>query len=130
MQEIFFVYDPHDAATQRKNYLESSGFVVTPMRSGLECLERLPSHKPGLVLLDVLIEGPNGFEICRRIRNMYKPHELPVVLCSTIYRSRIYRDEAALVGAQRYLLSPVRPEDLLRSVTEAIENRMAPQGRL
>jgi CheY-like chemotaxis protein len=130
MLEIFFVYDPNDAATQRKLYLEQGGYLVTPMRSGRECLERLPNHKPDLVLLDVLVEGPNGFDVCRSIRSMYKPNELPVILCSTIYRSRIYRDEAVLAGAQRYLLSPVRPEDLLTHVFEAIERRMEPQNRV
>lgn len=129
MHEIFYVYDPHDEAAARKLVLEMAGWRVTAMLSGRECIERLASQKPDLVLLDVLIEGENGFEICRRIRELYKPVELPVVLCSTIYRSRIYRDEAAQAGAQSYLLSPVAPAELIRNVGALLGGPIVPVRR-
>jgi CheY-like chemotaxis protein len=129
MQEIFYVYDPHDEAGQRNLTLEAAGFSMFAMKSGRDCIERLASHKPDLVLLDVLIEGENGFVVCRRVRELYKPSELPVILCSTIYRSRIYRDEAALAGAQRYLLSPVPAEDLVREVGDVLKGRLLPARR-
>jgi CheY-like chemotaxis protein len=43
---------------------------------------------------------------------------LPVVLCTHIYRSRIYRDEAVAAGAQRYVLLPVKLDELVGMIAE------------
>jgi CheY-like chemotaxis protein len=118
MQEILFVHDFQESPITRKNYLEMSGFQVTLLKSGDDCLKRLGQQKPALVLMDILLEGKNGFESCRAIREIVTPEDLPIVLCTHIYRSRAYRDEALAVGAQRYLLLPMKMEELLRNVTE------------
>ena len=118
MQHILFVHDFQESPLPRKNYLEMSGFQVTLLRNGTECLKLLAREKPALVLMDVLLEGKNGFEVCRAIRERCTSAELPIILCSHIYRSRIYRDEAAAAGAQRYLLLPIKLDELLAHVTE------------
>jgi CheY-like chemotaxis protein len=120
MQQILFVHDFQESPLTRKNYLEMSGFEVTLLRNGKECLEQLARAKPALVLMDVLLEGPNGFEVCRSIRERCTAAEVPVVLCSHIYRSRIYRDEAVAAGAQRFLLLPLKLDDLLVHVMELV----------
>ncbi len=120
MQQIFFVHDFQESPLTRKNYLEMSGFEVVMLRSGKECLEALAKTKPALVLMDVLLEGQNGFDVCRAIRQRCNAAEVPIILCSHIYRSRIYRDEAAAAGAQRFLLMPLRLDDLLVHVMELI----------
>jgi len=118
MQHILFVHDFQESPLTRKNYLEMSGFQVTLMRNGHECLKALSREKPALVLMDVLLEGKNGFEVCRAIRERCSIAELPIILCSHIYRSRIYRDEAVAAGAQRFLLLPIKLDELLAHVTE------------
>jgi DNA-binding response OmpR family regulator len=118
MQQILFVHDFQESPLTRKNYLEMSGFEVTLLRNGDECLKSLAVAKPALVLIDVLLEGKNGFEVCRAIRDRCTAAELPVILCSHIYRSRIYRDEAVAAGAQRFLLLPMKLDELLGHVTE------------
>jgi DNA-binding response OmpR family regulator len=118
MHHIYFVHDFQESPLTRKTYLEMSGFQVTLLRSGTTCLEALAREKPSLVLMDVLLEGKNGFEVCRAIRERCKPAEVPVILCSHIYRSRIYRDEAVAAGAQRYVLMPAKLDELLVHVTE------------
>lgn len=118
MQDIFFVHDHQESPATRKANLELAGFAVTLMRSGEEVLKALNSKKPALVLMDVLLDGKNGFEVCRAIRERVGPGEVPVILCSHIYRSRIYRDEANAAGAQRYLLLPMKVEELVANVTD------------
>ena len=120
MQEIFFVHDQQESPEARKNFLEMTGFRVTLLKSGEECLERLEKARPALILMEVLLKGPNGFEVCRHLRESHGPGALPIILCSGIYRSRIYRDEALAAGAQRYLLLPVDFEELAEAVTDAL----------
>ncbi len=117
-QKVFFVHDFQESPLTRKHYLEMSGFDVTLLRSGEDCLKAMAVTKPALVLMDVLLEGKNGFEVCREIRKIAGAVELPVVLCTHIYRGRIYRDEAVAVGAQRLVLLPVKLDELVGVIAE------------
>lgn len=129
MQEILFVHDIQESPLTRKNYLEMAGFQVTLLKNSEDCLKRLGQKKPDLVLMDILLEGKNGFDTCRAIREIITPEELPIVLCSHIYRSRLYRDEAMTVGAQRYLLLPMKSDELLKNVME-LTNAGSPPARV
>ena len=121
MKTIYFVHDQLEAPFVRQHFLESAGYRVVAMESGERCLELLGSERADLVLMDVLIEGRNGFEVCRRIRKRFSPSELPVILCSEIYRSRLFREEALQAGAQRYLLKPVRLDELVAEVHAVLD---------
>lgn len=120
MQEILFVHDFQESPTTRKNYLEMSGYQVTLVKNGDEVMKVLTQRKPALVLMDVLLEGKNGFDVCRAIRERASPQEVPVILCSHIYRSRIYRDEATAAGAQRYLLLPMKLDELASHANDLV----------
>jgi CheY-like chemotaxis protein len=128
-QEIFFVHDQQESSGLRKHVLERSGYEVTAMASGAECLALLEQRTPVLVLMDVLIEGPNGFEVCRAIRNRFAAEEVPVVLGSPVYHARIYRDEALAAGAQAYVLRPIEPEALVDIVNEVVSAHAAEPAR-
>ncbi|MBK7877434.1 MAG: response regulator [Planctomycetes bacterium] len=121
MHEIYFVHDQQESPAPRKRFLELSGFRVTLFESGTELLTALSEHKPDLILMDVLLPGPHGFDVCRLIRHQYDAAELPVILTSDVYRSRAYRDEASACGAQAYLLRPIDLADLVAETAKAIE---------
>jgi CheY-like chemotaxis protein len=118
VHEIFFVHDMQENPAARRHYLELAGFHVTPLRGSARCLEALEQRLPCLILLDVLIPGANGFELCRAIRAKHPPEKLPIVLGSHLFRSKTYVEEAAAAGAQRYLLYPVASDELLEVVTQ------------
>lgn len=120
MKQIALVHDQQESATPRKSFLEVSGYGVRLISNGDEAVESIKEDKPDLVLMDILLEGKNGFEVCRKLRETWGPDELPVLLSSTIYRSRIYRDEANNAGAQGYILKPCEPDELVREVAQAL----------
>lgn len=117
MKDILIVHDRQEANQLRKSYLEMSGFTVEVTYDAVNLIERLEKKLPALVLMDVLLEGPNGFELCREIRKRWGPDQVAVLLTSGIYRSRIYRDEATAAGAQGYILKPCEPDELVREVS-------------
>lgn len=130
MRNIYLVHDSQESPAPRKNYLEMSGFAVTMCSSARELRACLESKVPDLLMMDVLIEGKNGFALCAELRERHAAKDLPIVLCTRIYRSRIYREEALNAGAQRYLLQPLKHEDVVRHVTELlIEADEARNGR-
>lgn len=126
MQEIFLVHDEQESAATRKSFLEMAGYHVTMMKSGTEVLEALDAQVPSLVLMDVLLEGLTGFDVCRQIRARFTAQRLPILLSCTVYRSRIYRDEALAAGAQGYILRPVKLEDLVAQVAEVLSRQSSP----
>ncbi len=118
MKQLIFVHDQQESPARRAQYLEQSGYEVHLSGSCSDCLEKLRANKPDLLLMDILIEGDNGFEFCRTVRRLFTAEELPIILMSKIYRTRAFREEAKAAGAQAYFLRPVKLEDLSHEVEE------------
>lgn len=72
-------------------------------------LEVAIQHKPIMVLMDVVMGPPNGFEICRQLREHPETHHIPVVLCS-IKSSEVDHQWAKRQGAMGYLSKPIDVE--------------------
>ena len=118
MTLIYFVHDKQENPSQRSMFLEQMGYSVRQFTSGNACLDDARKEKPDLVISDILIEGENGFEFCRKLRKTFSGNDLPVILTSKIYRARAFREEAKAVGAQAYFLRPIRLEELGREIGE------------
>ena len=116
MKEIVFVTQRRSGPDPRTQILESAGYKVTEFRNSLECMEYLSQQTPQLLMLDILIDGRNGFEICRQVRNLFPAEQLPIILCSDVYRGRLFREESANAGAQRFVLTPIDMDALLDDV--------------
>jgi signal transduction histidine kinase len=98
-----------DDATQRlaaRAYLEAAGFSVAESNCGRDCINRLHAVKPDLIILDVMMPGIDGFEVCRRIRSdpdlMYTP-----VLMVTGLDDQNSIERAFEVGATDFLVKPI-----------------------
>lgn len=120
MKTIYFAHDQQESPAPRAQMLEMAGFEVRLFSNGDELHLALGQSLPSLVILDVLLDGKTGFDICRRIRSDYDAATLPILLTSDIYRGHAFREEAHRAGAQRYLLRPIDPADLLAAVNELV----------
>ena len=120
MPQIYFAHDAQESPTPRRLALELAGHVVSCFTNGAALLEAVARELPDLGVLDVLLEGRNGFEICRALRQQHAAAELPLILTTPIFRVRAYADEARAAGAQRYLLRPCEPEELLAEVNQLL----------
>ena len=117
MARIVFVTQRRSGGQDpRTRALEAKGYKVTELRNSLQCMEQIANNPPNLLLLDVLIEGRNGFEVARQVRALYPSDQVPIILCSDVYRGRLFREEAMNAGAQRFLLTPIDMDELLKDV--------------
>jgi CheY-like chemotaxis protein len=121
MRLIFFAHDQQESPESRKHSLELAGYAVQPLAdfAALEAALK-QGTAPDLLLLDVLLEGRNGFDAARAINEAHPGRKFPIVLSTSIYRARPFRDEALRCGASDYLLLPMPPEEFLRRINQAI----------
>jgi DNA-binding response OmpR family regulator/anti-sigma regulatory factor (Ser/Thr protein kinase) len=98
------------------NYLSIAGYIVTKAKDGPEALKLLQNEKKfDLVILDVMMPKMSGYEVCNRLREIYQPNELPVIMLTV--KNRV----ADLVsgfncGANDYLTKPFSKAELLSRV--------------
>jgi len=112
---VLLVEDDPDSAILMAQILELEGYRVVEARSGAEALERAFDPDIRVALLDVMLPGIDGFEVCRRLRQDERTARLPVAFISA--RS-VPEDRAAglQVGADVYLTKPISRAALVSAV--------------
>jgi DNA-binding response OmpR family regulator len=99
-------------------YLRRAGFDVEPAYDGDEALRKVAELKPALLLLDIMMPGPDGLQVCRAVR---RRSDVPIVLL-TARTSDIDKIAGLRFGADDYVTKPFNPEELLARV-EAVLRR-------
>jgi two-component system alkaline phosphatase synthesis response regulator PhoP len=105
--------------------LVRAGFDVFEAKDGYQALSDIKQNIPDLVILDVMMPGIDGFEVCETLRDDDKTAELPIIMLSA--KADIESVNKGLrLGATKYLTKPVTPDDLTRHVREvlSIENEI------
>ncbi|MDP9302302.1 MAG: response regulator [Actinomycetota bacterium] len=98
--------------------LGSRGFAVIPATSGVEALEKVKADQPDLVLLDVLMPGMDGYEVCRRIREDPATRFLPVVMITS--SDSADRVTAIESGADDFIPKPFDQQELFARVRSLV----------
>jgi CheY-like chemotaxis protein len=101
--------------------LRAEGFEPHTAVDGDDCLRRLETLRPDLIILDIMMPGRDGFEVCRRVKEDPRLREIPVVLLSARGRP-VDLDKGIALGAAGYVTKPYSPTDLLRKVRGLLES--------
>ena len=112
MNKILIVEDEVSIAELEKDYLELSGFEVDMEHSGDTGLEKALKNDYNLIILDLMLPGIDGFEICRRIREQ---KNIPVLMVSA-KKEDIDKIRGLGVGADDYMTKPFSPSELVARV--------------
>lgn len=106
-------------------HLAAQGLSVTPVAGGREALALIEGgERFDLVILDVMMPGINGFDVCRRLRHRYNSAELPVIMVTA--RNRLSDlVEGLAQGANDYLAKPYTKEELLARTSAQLHVRQA-----
>lgn len=112
MSRILIVEDELDLANIIKDYLEKELYEVEICSQGDEAIEIFDKFKPSLVILDLMLPGMNGYEICKNIR---KKSTIPILILSAKI-DEFDKVKGLNLGADDYITKPFRPRELLARV--------------
>ncbi|MFE5814690.1 response regulator [Streptomyces sp. NPDC056479] len=117
---VLVVDDDPTVAEVVSGYLDRAGYVVDRAGDGPDALARAAAHRPDLVVLDLMLPGMDGLEVCRRIRG---EAPVPVIMLT----ARGDEDDRILgleVGADDYVTKPFSPRELVLRVQSVLRRTL------
>jgi two-component system alkaline phosphatase synthesis response regulator PhoP len=118
-KKIMVVDDEPYIARVIKFKLEQEGYTVISANDGQSGLQKIKEEKPDMVLLDVMMPGLSGYEVCQKIREDAELAGIPVVILTAKGQERD-REQGLTMGASDYITKPFSPNRLLELVKSMI----------
>ncbi len=112
MSKILIVDDESNIIELLRLYLEKEGYSTVSARSGTEALTRFSQDNPDLIILDIMIPEPDGWQVCREIR---KTSSVPIIMLTA--KAETFDKVLGLeLGADDYLTKPFEAKELVARV--------------
>lgn len=115
-ERILIIEDDQDIAFIERDYLEMNGYHVTIASDGIQGCKEALSQTYNLILLDIMLPGMDGFEVCRQLRDKL---DIPIVMV-TAKREDIDKIRGLGFGADDYVEKPFSPSVLVARVKSRI----------
>ncbi|MBE7056037.1 MAG: response regulator transcription factor [Ruminococcaceae bacterium] len=116
MKKILIIEDDKNIASLERDYLEVNGYEVSVESNGNTGLKSALKNEFNLVILDIMLPGIDGFEICKTIR---KEKDIPILLVSA-KKEDIDKIRGLGLGADDYIVKPFSPSELVARVNAHI----------
>lgn len=100
--------------------LRAEGFDAPTAVDGDEALRRVAERRPDLIVLDVMMPGRDGFEVCRELKSSPDTAAIPVILLSARGREHD-RERGVAAGAAAFVTKPYSPSGLLATIRELLD---------
>ena len=112
METILIVEDEADIAELVKYHLVKEGFAARTVGNGTQALELIVRDHPDLIILDLMLPGKDGLEICRRLRSSSATQSIPIIML-TARAEEVDRIVGLEIGADDYVPKPFSPRELV-----------------
>jgi two-component system alkaline phosphatase synthesis response regulator PhoP len=125
-KRILLIEDEEDIAALIKLQAELSGYKLHVEVDGINGFRAIEREKPDLVILDIMLPGQNGFDVCRKMKNSAELRSIPVIILSA------KREELDMVlglelGADDYIAKPFSPKVLFSKVKAVLRRNKEPE---
>lgn len=127
-KKILIIEDTEFMKKLISDVLKEAGYEVVTASSGEEGLQKVREEKPDLVLLDVVMPGMDGFEVCRILREDESNNLMPIIML-TAQENEDHKLEGLELGADDYIIKPFNSRELVSRVRNTLKridrNRLA-----
>ena len=123
MPTVLIVDDEPNIVDLARLYLEQEGFKVEAVANGRDALARIAALRPALVVLDIMLPGLDGFEVCRRLRQQ---GDMPILML-TARGDDTDKIVGLELGADDYMTKPFNPRELAARVKAVLRRYEAGQ---
>lgn len=120
--KVFIVEDEPDLRDTLKYNFENEGFLVESFGNGESFVEFIQKNKPNLVVLDIMLPGLSGLDVCREIRSNEKYNDISIVML-TAKSEEIDRIVGFELGADDYVTKPFSVRELILRVKVLLKKR-------
>ena len=129
LAKILVVDDEAKNVKLMEAQLAPRGYAVITAYSGEEAISQVEQEHPDLILLDILMPGMNGFEVCKKLKDDHNTSLIPIVIMTALgqVEDRIRGIEA---GADDFLTKPVNHDELLARIRTALKMKQAIERKI
>lgn len=125
---ILVVEDDKHISKLIKFNLEKSGYESIVASSGEKALEKLDTHPVDLIILDIMLPGMDGLEICRTIKEKEKLKNIPIIML-TAKGEEVDRVVGLELGADDYVVKPFSPRELILRIKAILKRGKIEESR-
>ena len=122
-KKILLVDDDPDFVEAVKAVLEAD-YEVSVAYDGDECMEKVEGIAPDLIVLDVMMPGKDGYQVCEELKDADATADIPVILltavASRVSTSKYTHRMGMATSADDYIPKPVQPDELLARVRDQL----------
>ena len=111
-KRILIADDNRDCRDILRMVLQNRGYQVTLAKDGTEAIREIEGHPPDLILLDVMMPGKNGFDVCAWVKKDPKISHTFIIMISAA-GDPASRERGLKAGADDYLIKPLDPLDVI-----------------
>lgn len=123
---ILIIEDEEDIARLIEYHLKQSGFKVSTAPDGPSGLEKAKKERPGLIILDLMLPGMDGKDVCRAIKSNPLTQSIPILML-TAKAEEMDRVVGFELGADDYVTKPFSPRELVLRVKAILRRKEAPR---
>ena len=120
-KKILIVDDEENIVISLEFLIEQAGYELQVAKNGEEALALVASFAPDLMLLDVMMPKINGFEVCRRVREMPGGQHLKIIMLTAKGRE-VEITKGLAMGADAYITKPFSTKELMAQVQQMLND--------
>ena len=119
-KKILVVDDEPNIIKLLESRLSHSGYDIITAVDGKTCLKKAKDEKPDLILLDIILPGLNGFEVCKHLKKDQETKDIPIIMLTSLAQEQDL-SKGLEEGASCFITKPFNPADLLIEIKTAID---------
>ncbi len=121
-KNVLVVDDEPNIVLSIKFLMSQEGYQVKTASNGEDALQAIAEQVPDLILLDVMMPKPDGFEVCQKIRATPEWKDIPVIMLTAKGRD-VEKEKGIAMGADDYVTKPFATKELVLKVKEILKEK-------